>query len=83
MTDSDIESVVKRLIAEVCDTEPDSIASGGLLLGYGLDSVRALELLLAVEEDLGVEVDEHDPELAKVKTVDDMVKLVQRRRAPK
>ena len=71
---------LKRLIAEICDIDAGKIRDSGKLLGYGLDSVRVIDLLIAIEEAYGVEISETDPALGKVHTVADLRLLVDERR---
>ncbi|HTE56816.1 MAG TPA: acyl carrier protein [Kofleriaceae bacterium] len=75
--------IVRRFIAEVCAADPASIQPAGRLLAFGLDSVRLLDLLLAVEERFGLQISESDPDLAEVETVADLAALIDRRRASK
>jgi acyl carrier protein len=72
---------VKAQIVELCAVPESSVNADGKLAGYGLDSVRALDLLLAMEEEFDVELSEHDPELARVKTVAELVSFIDRARA--
>jgi len=72
--------IVKRFIADVCAVDQAAVQSQSRLLGFGLDSVRLLDLLLAVEERFGLELSESDPELAVVETVGDLAALIDRRR---
>lgn len=45
-----------------------------------MDSVRILDLLMAVEEEYDIEISESDPELASIDTVLDLSRLIDRRR---
>lgn len=57
---------------------PDALAPADDLLGaLGIDSVQALELLSALEAELGVELP--DWELQDVRTFDDLARRVQDR----
>jgi acyl carrier protein len=80
VTDAALLEKVKALVADVCAVPAASIADDGRLLGYGLDSVRALDLFLAFEDELGVEISEHDPELRDIKTVRQLADFLERRR---
>lgn len=71
---------LRHLIAELCDLESEKVRPEGKLLGYGMDSVRVLDLLMALEDEYGVDLPETDPELATVQTVSDLATLVERRR---
>jgi acyl carrier protein len=81
VSDPDLLSTIKALIADLCAIDVASIHDDGKLIGYGLDSVRALDLLLAIEDEVGVELSEHHPELAQVHTVAELAAFVARRRA--
>jgi acyl carrier protein len=74
-------NLVTRLIAEICEIDQAKIQKNGKLMGFGIDSVRLLDLIMALEDELGVEISENDPELATVQTVEDMAALIERRRA--
>lgn len=80
MSSTSIRQTIKELIADVCAVDAGEVRDEGKLLGYGLDSVRVIDLLLAIEEELGVEISETDPELAGVQTVADLAAFVERRR---
>lgn len=71
---------LRTLIAETCAVDRNTVRGDGKLVGFGLDSVRLLDLILAIEERFGVEISESDPELARVETVTDLVTLIERRR---
>ncbi len=73
--------IVKRFIADVCAADPAAIQPASRLLAFGLDSVRLLDLLLAVEERFGLALSESDPELGEVETVADLAALIDRRLA--
>jgi acyl carrier protein len=77
---SETLETVKRFIADVCAVEAATVQPGGKLLAYGLDSVRLLDLIVAVEDRYGLEIGDSDPELASVETVADLAELIDRRR---
>ena len=76
----DTLETVKRFIAEVCAVDLSTVQPSGKLLAYGLDSVRLLDLILAVEDRYGLEIGDSDPELATVETVADLAAFIDRRR---
>ena len=78
---SDTLEALRSLIAETCAVDRTIVRADGRLVGFGLDSVRLLDLILAIEERFDVSVNESDPELAAVQTVADLVSLIERRRA--
>lgn len=71
---------VRSCIAEVCGVADSAVTDDGKLIGYGLDSIRSLELLLVLEERLGLELNETDPHLAKIETVRQLADFVSRAR---
>jgi acyl carrier protein len=68
--------VVRKLIAEVCAIKPEIIQPAGKLAGYGLDSLRALELVVSIEDHYRLQVDQE--QLFEVKTVNDLVEHIER-----
>lgn len=76
----DTLETVKRFVADVCAVELAAVQPGGKLLAYGLDSVRLLDLIMAVEDRYGLEIGDSDPELAAVETVADLAAFIERRR---
>lgn len=63
------------LIGEVCDVPPDRIDQRSRLLAYGLDSVRATELIVLIENEFGVQL--QLGELQDVQTVADLRRQVE------
>lgn len=80
MSKEETVKLVVRLISEICEIDKDKVTVTGKLVGFGLDSVRILDLIMAVEEELDIEISENDPELGGVQTVDDLVGMIERRR---
>lgn len=80
MPDDPILETIRERVAELCAVDSSAIQDEGKLVGYGLDSVRAVELVLTLEEELDVELPEHDPELGRVETPRQLADLVRRRR---
>lgn len=46
---------LQRIIGEVCAISPASVTSAARLRGYGLDSVRIMELILVLESEFKVQ----------------------------
>lgn len=69
-----------QLIAEIAGKDSASLQRGQhLTVDLGLDSPKALELLMALEDDLGIEIS--DEEAAALVTVGDILDLVAERRS--
>lgn len=79
MPDEGVLETIRLRVAELCAVEPSAVQDDGKLVGYGLDSLRAMELILTLEEEFGVELPEHDPELGRVETPRQLADLVARR----
>ncbi len=80
MDDRTLLETIRTHVADLCGVEPDAVRDEGKLVGYGLDSIRAVDLVLLLEEEFDVALPEHDPELTSVETVRDLARLVDRRR---
>ena len=72
---------ILQLVAELCALDVEQIRPEGELLAYGLDSVLALDLIVAIEHRWQIALPEHDPALRKVVTVRDLARVVDTRRA--
>lgn len=66
---------IKDLIARTCEVDRANIADTGHLLAYGLDSVRAIDLLVTLEETFRISIPER--EAIKLKTVRDVIRCVE------
>ena len=66
---------VKSIIAETLNCEEDKITlEANLFTDLGADSLDAMELSLAIEENLGVSIT--DEQMAEIKTVGDIVNIL-------
>lgn len=66
---------VKAIIAETLNCEEDKITlDANLFTDLGADSLDAMELSLAIEENLGMSIT--DEQMAEIKTVGDIVKIL-------
>ena len=66
---------VKTIIAETLNCEEDKITlEANLFTDLVADSLDAMELSLAIEENLGVSIT--DEQMAEIKTVGDIVKIL-------
>ncbi|MHC4393422.1 MAG: acyl carrier protein [Planctomycetota bacterium] len=73
------EAVVRQKIGEICGIEPASVRAEARLIEHGIDSVRAMDLVIELEEEFDIEVPDED--LAGVATVGELIQYVERRRA--
>ena len=72
-----IFDAVKKALAEQMSLDPEIIEPASLIADdLGADSLDAVELIMALEEQFNVTIDGTDAE--NIKTVDDIVSLVDR-----
>ncbi|NUP08245.1 MAG: acyl carrier protein [Polyangiaceae bacterium] len=81
MTQSTTLAQVRTLLAEACAIAPTRIEDEGRLRSYGLDSVRAIELAVMIEDVFGVRVKMEALDRLKLATVRDLADFVDRERA--
>ena len=67
---------VKRAVAEVCGIACAAVRDEAFLIAYDIDSLRKVELLMALEETFGIEAAESDPRLLDVRTVRDLATFI-------
>lgn len=73
------EKIVVQL-AQLCAIDPSAIRDDAWLIEYGLDSVRSLELVLTLENTLGIELAEE--EIGTIVTVGDLLRVIEKQLAP-
>jgi acyl carrier protein len=73
-SDAKIQATILQLVAEVCGTSAAQVRAEAALVEYGLDSVRAVELAISVEETFGIELS--DEALRKLRTAGDLALYV-------
>ena len=79
---SEIESKVKSIIAEQLGVKPEEVtAQASFIDDLGADSLDTVELIMALEEEFGVEIPDEDAE--KMTTVGDAVKYIEEKAAKK
>lgn len=68
MTTEKVEQRVKKIIAENLDVEPDDVTNEASFVDdLGADSLDTVELVMAFEEEFGIEIPDEDAE--KILTV--------------
>jgi acyl carrier protein len=66
---------VKSEVAQICAVGADEINKNALLIQYGLDSIRSMELIVALEDHFDIEVQDED--LARITTVEEVATLIE------
>jgi acyl carrier protein len=72
----DIEARVKELICQQLEVSEDKVVAGASFIDdLKADSLAVVELVLALEQEFGIEIPEEDTE--RIKTVGDAIGYVQ------
>jgi len=72
---SPVPERVKKLVAQTCAVDPARVREDARLIEYGLDSVRGMDLIVALEEAFAIEIP--DGAAGSLRTVSDVVRLVE------
>jgi len=76
MSDKPIDQRVKDIIVEQLGVKPDQVVpSAKFIEDLGADSLDTVELVMALEEEFGIEVPDEQAE--KLQTVGDVIKYVE------
>ena len=76
MADKTIEEKVKDIIVEQLGVNPEQVTpSASFIEDLGADSLDTVELIMALEEEFGIEVPDEQAE--KLLTVGDVVKYIE------
>ena len=71
---AELESIVRKLVAEILEVEPESIdPEAQLVEDLGMDSMKALEILAAIEKRFRVKVPEDS--LPKLTTLNRVIEV--------
>jgi acyl carrier protein len=68
---------VQRHVSEVCAVDASAVRAEGRLAEYGMDSVRAMDLLVALEHEFKIEIPDRD--VPRLQTVKDVVSYIERK----
>ncbi|MCP4003568.1 MAG: acyl carrier protein [bacterium] len=73
-----LEVRVNEIVAEQLDAEKDALVpEANLLDDLGADSLDVVELVMAIEEEYGIEVTDEDAE--NIRTIQDIVSYIEAR----
>ncbi len=77
-----VEEKVKSIIAEQLGVKPEEVTpQASFIDDLGADSLDTVELVMAFEEEFGIEISDEDAE--KITTVGDAVKYIEEKSANK
>lgn len=82
MSEKSVEEKVKDIIVEQLGVTPEQVtAQASFIEDLGADSLDTVELVMAFEEEFGVEVPDEDAE--KLQTVGDVIKYIEGKKSDK
>lgn len=70
---------IKHLIGEMCAVDPAIINKNARLRGFGVDSVRVMELVLCIEDEFQIRLERED--LSEISTVGELADYIYSLRA--
>lgn len=73
-TREDIEEKVKKIILEHISKDVEKFNSSSKLLEHGADSLDAVEIIMAAEEEFGIEIPDEDAQ--KMETMEQIVEYI-------
>jgi acyl carrier protein len=72
-----IEQKVKEIVADRLGVDPDEVTpEASFIEDLGADSLDTVELVMALEEEFGIEIPDEDAE--KIQTVGDAIEYIQK-----
>ncbi|APR98140.1 acyl carrier protein [Wolbachia endosymbiont of Folsomia candida] len=74
ITREDIETKVKRIMLEHISKDVEKFGSSSKLSDHGTDSLDAVEIIMAVEEEFGIEISDEDAQ--KMETMEQIVEYI-------
>ena len=73
-----IQNTVKHIIAEISNVEFCEISEHDQLRNIGIDSLRSVELIIAIEDKLNITFDDSELNMENLNTVGTLIDLVGR-----
>lgn len=73
-TREDIEEKVKKIILEHISKDVEKFGNSSKLSNHGTDSLDAVEIIMAVEEEFGIEIPDEDAQ--KMETMEQIVEYI-------
>ncbi|WP_143689870.1 acyl carrier protein [Wolbachia endosymbiont of Nilaparvata lugens] len=73
-TREDIEGKVKKIILEHISKDVEKFGNSSKLSDHGTDSLDAVEIIMAVEEEFGIEIPDEDAQ--KMETMEQIVEYI-------
>lgn len=77
-TREDIEEKVKKIILEHISKDVEKFNSSSKLSEHGTDSLDAVEIIMAAEEEFGIEIPDED--VQKMETMEQIVEYINSRK---
>jgi acyl carrier protein len=76
MAEAETLNRLRELVGRVSMVDPASISGDAQLLGFGIDSIRVVDLVMTIEEEFAIQL--HPPDFADLTTVMDLAALIDR-----
>jgi acyl carrier protein len=77
--DTSTADAVKKCLAEILPIEVDDVKPESTLNDLGADSLDVVELVMAIEEDLGISIEDNTDEVTPDSTFDQVLAYVQKK----
>jgi len=70
---------LRILVGQACDVEPSTIQAAARLRGYGVDSIRVIDIMLSIEDVFNVQFELED--LEPIRTIGELAEYIDRLRS--
>ena len=75
MNETDVRQIVRQEVAQICATAVEEVKDEDSLVEYGFDSIKSLELIVALEAHFSIRID--DADIDGLQTVSDVVRAIE------
>lgn len=75
----DYRKQIFAIVSRQSTVEPEELLGGDTLASVGIDSLKMVELIVEIEDTLGILFEDSDLDMERLKTVDDMIRLAGQR----
>ena len=75
MNEVDVRQIVRQEVAQIRATSVEEVKDEGSLVEYGFDSLKSMELIVALEAHFDIRID--DAEIDGMQTVRDVIRAIE------
>ncbi|MFM9327752.1 acyl carrier protein [Paenibacillus mesotrionivorans] len=70
-----MEQTIMDIVGEISGCSKERLHSGSLIIDLGINSLTIIQIMVRIEEELGIEISDEDLDLSKIIKLEDLFVL--------